>query len=298
MVTKAIATTIATPKLPRLKLAKGEVLMLRTCDKDGRAHGGFQWPKSGDVTAPDWKPKATCGNGLHGLLWGEGDGGHLSGAEDAVWMVFGVKADTPRVDLDGKWKTQTCTVHYYGLREIAVGLMQKYAPTGSSIAFSTATAGDSGTATAGYGGTATAGDSGTATAGYGGTATAGDSGTATAGDSGTATAGYGGTATAGDGGTATAGDSGTATAGYGGTATAGDSGTATAGDSGTATAGDSGTATAGYGGTATAGDDGCITFLWWDDKRSKYRRAAFEIGEDGVEPNVAYRCEGGKLVKA
>ncbi len=39
-----------------------------------------------------------------------------------------------------------------------------------------ATAGDSGTATAGYRGTATAGDSGTATAGYSGTATAGDRG--------------------------------------------------------------------------------------------------------------------------
>ena len=62
-------------------------------------------------------------------------------------------------------------------------------------------------------GTATAGDYGTATAGYRGTATAGDFGTATAGDRGTATAGYFGTATAGDFGSATAGYSGSATAG-------------------------------------------------------------------------------------
>jgi hypothetical protein len=261
-------------EVPVLKLADGEVLMLRTCDKNGRAYGGFQWPQSGEVTAPDWSARANCGNGLHGLLWGEGDAGHLSSDVDAVWMIVGVKADTPRVDLNGKWKAKTCAVHYYGLREVAVGLLQKHAPAGSRIAYGTATAGDDGTATAGYCGTATAGDGGTATAGYGGTATAGVRGTATAGDRGTATAGVRGTATAGDGGTATA--------GYG----------------GTATAGVRGTATAGYGGTATAGEEGCITFLWWDQKRSKYRRAAFEIGEDGVEANVAYRCEGGKLVKA
>jgi hypothetical protein len=67
-----------------------------------------------------------------------------------------------------------------------------------------------------------------------------DQTTATAGNWGTATAGYKGTATAGNWGTATAGDEGTATAGNWGTATAGDEGTATAGDEGTATAGDEG----------------------------------------------------------
>lgn len=55
------------------------------------------------------------------------------------------------------------------------------------------------------GATVTAGDGGTAMAGYRGTATAGDYGTAMAGDRGLATAGHYGTAMAGDGGTATAG---------------------------------------------------------------------------------------------
>ncbi|WP_454862501.1 DUF7666 domain-containing protein [Paraburkholderia fungorum] len=163
----------------------------------------------------------------------------------------------------------------------------------------TATAGDRGTATAGYRGTATAGDSGTATAGYRGTATAGDSGTATAGDSGTATAGYRGTATAGDSGTATAGYRGTATAGDRGTATAGDSGTATAGYRGTATAGDSGTATAGYRGTATAGDSGEIRIRWWDEANDRYRTVIGYVGEDGIEPNVAYRLDDNhKFIRA
>jgi len=115
----------------------------------------------------------------------------------------------------------------------------------------------------------------------GGTATAGYSGTATAGDSGTATAGYSGTATAGD--------SGTATAGYSGTATAGDWGTATAGDWGTATAGDWGTATAGY--------RGIVELRWYDG--SRYRITVGYIGEDGLLPGVAYRCDSaGRIVPA
>ena len=50
------------------------VLILRTCNKDMTTYGGFKWPTSGEVVAPDWKPNAECGNGLHGLLWGEGNG--------------------------------------------------------------------------------------------------------------------------------------------------------------------------------------------------------------------------------
>ena len=98
------------------------------------------------------------------------------------------------------------------------------------------------------------------------------------------------------GGTATAGYGGTATAGYGGTATAGDGGTATAGDRGTATAGDHGTATAGDRGTATAGDGGTIVVKWF--VRGRPRIAIGYVGEDGIEPNVAYRLSNGKMERA
>ena len=180
--------------------------MLRTCAKDMTAHGGFKWPKSGEVKAPDWDTRNECGNGLHGLLWGEGDGTLLNWSDDAKWMVCGIDQ---WVELDGKVKAPKATVIYCGTRDEAAALIShlgggKYAVVG-------------GTATAGYRGTATAGYRGTATAGYRGTATAGDGGTATAGESGTATAGDSGTATAGDSGTATAGYRGTATAGYRGT---------------------------------------------------------------------------------
>jgi hypothetical protein len=302
------------------------VLVLRTCDKDMQAHGGFVWPKKGLVAAPDWKPRAECGNGLHGFLWGEGDGSLASWDESAKWLVVEVE-EASIVQLSGKVKFPRGVVVHCGDRLSATTYIAEHGASGRAIVGGTATAGARGTATAGYAGTATAGDSGTATAGYAGTATAGDSGTATAGargtatagDSGTATAGargtatagyagtatagYAGTATAGARGTATAGDSGTATAGARGTATAGDSGTATAGDSGTATAGDSGTATAGYAGTATAGYAGTATAgargtiqirCWVNDR---YRIVTGYVGEEGILANVKYRLnEDRKLV--
>ena len=85
-------------------------------------------------------------------------------------------------------------------------------------------------------------------------------------------------------------------AGYRGTATAGDRGTATAGKYGTATAGERGTATAGDRGTATAGKYGILQVMHWHMNRK--RVVTGYVGEDGIEPNVAYKVVDGKLVKA
>jgi hypothetical protein len=57
-----------------------KVLVLRTVRPDRRSHGGFFWPESGPVEAPDWNPKARCGGGLHGLLRGCGAGDLLNWA--------------------------------------------------------------------------------------------------------------------------------------------------------------------------------------------------------------------------
>ena len=53
--------------------------VLRSCDSNLRSGGAdflseqhFQWPEKGMVYAPDWKPSAQRGNGLHGWLNGEG----------------------------------------------------------------------------------------------------------------------------------------------------------------------------------------------------------------------------------
>jgi hypothetical protein len=57
-----------------------------------------------------------------------------------------------------------------------------------------------------------------------------------------------------------------------------------------------GTATAGDYGTATAGDYGMLCIRWWDG--SRYRLTVGYVGEDGIKPNTAYRCDNtGRLVE-
>ena len=202
---------------------------LRTCAADMTSHGGFQWPTEGRVEAPDWDPRPQCGNGLHGLLMGKGDGSLCDWSSDAKWLVVGIDE---WVDLDGKVKFPAATVLYVGDLHGAAQMLQGLG-AGTDIVGGTATAGDGGTATAGYRGTATAGYRGTATAGY----------------------------------------------------------------RGTATAGDGGTATAGVGGTATAGYDGSIAIQYWDSNKNKYRVRIAEVGEDGIEANVAYQLSGDKFVR-
>ena len=174
----------------------GKALMLRTCAADFTSRGGFQWPQVGGVVeAPDWNPESECGDGLHGALWGEGDGSLLSWKGDAVWMVAEVNA-ADAVGLGGKVKAPRARVVCSGPRHDVTAWLWARRP--AAVIGATVQAGHRGTATAGYRGTATAGYRGTATAGDEGAATAGDGGTATAGDEGAATAGEWGTATAGE----------------------------------------------------------------------------------------------------
>ena len=170
------------------ELPEGHVLVLRSTKADRHSHNNFLWPEFGKVACDDWSPVQQCGNGLHGLLWGQGNCCLLVLDEDAIFQVVAVE-ESLIVDLRNKVKFPSGEVIFSGDRLEAAKIIAQYAPAGLAIPFATATAGDSGTATAGDSGTATAGDSGTATAGDRGTATAGDRGTATAGYRGTATAG-------------------------------------------------------------------------------------------------------------
>src|ERR1700677_4819450 len=163
---------IQTPdKEPGISILKpGEVLIMRTCTPQMTGYNGFKWPEMGPVEAPDWNPEAVCGKGLHGMLWGCGDGSLLNWNADAKWLVVAV-SESSIIDLGGKVKFPRGRVVFSGKREGATSLIQAYAPSGVAIIGGTATAGCAGTATAGDHGTATAGYGGTATAGYGGTAT-------------------------------------------------------------------------------------------------------------------------------
>ena len=149
-------------------------LVLRTCDANMQSRNGFKWPRQGIVSAPDWDPRPECGNGLHGLLRGQGDAALLNWSDDAVWLVVAPIGDI--VDLGGKVKFQSAEVLFAGERMDASGFLRQQGVSdvlpGDAVA-----AGNRGTATAGYRGTATAGNGGTATAGDWGTATAGHRGT-------------------------------------------------------------------------------------------------------------------------
>lgn len=159
------------------------VLILRTCDKDGKSHGGFQWPLEvgATCTAPDWSPENECGHGLHGALWGEGDGDLFSWDSDALWMVVETDAASV-VDLGGKVKFPSCVIRHVGDRMTATAYLANYRK-GAIIG---------GTSTSGFRGTSTSGDRGTSTSGDCGTSTSGDRGTSTSGYRGTSTSGYGG----------------------------------------------------------------------------------------------------------
>ena len=132
------------------------VLVLRTCHADMTAYGGFKWPRRGKVEAPDWKADDNCGHGLHGLLWGAGDGSLLSWDESARWLVVEVLASDVRTgkgDLIDKCKYPRGTVRYCGDRHGATEYLKAHGlPPGTCV--------HGGSATAGYRGTATAGDRG------------------------------------------------------------------------------------------------------------------------------------------
>ena len=163
-----------------------KVLVLRNCRPDMTSYEGFQWPSSGLVEAPDWDPAPRCGNGLHGWLWGEGDGS-LGFADqhptDAKWLVLEVEASAT-VELQGKVKFPRAVVAHCGDRLSATEYLAANGGTGRAIIGGTSTSGDGGTSTSGYRGTSTSGDRGTSTSGYGGTSTSGDGGTSTSGEGG------------------------------------------------------------------------------------------------------------------
>ena len=81
-------------------VTSGRVLLLRRCQADGGAYGGFKWPLTvgAEVEAPDWNNRKSCGGGLHGLPWACGDWSLLDGSIDVVFSA----APADVVDIDGK----------------------------------------------------------------------------------------------------------------------------------------------------------------------------------------------------
>jgi hypothetical protein len=286
-----------------LKLTSTEILVLRDVRSDMTSYNGFKWPESGYVEAPEWMDTDTCGNGLHGLPWGEG-GDYRIGGSDAKQLL--VKVDTVKGyrhgtgDMTDKCKFHSGEVVFCGSLKDATDILQIYAPANTRINWATQTAGDASTQTAGNASTQTAGNDSTQKAGHYSTQTAGINSTQTAGNystqkagndstqkawnasiqtawnDSTQTAGYASTQTAGINSTQKAGNDSTQTAGNASTQKAWNDSTQTAGDYSTQTAGNASTQTAGNASTQTAGNDSTQTaginsvqiILYWD--RSKY----------------------------
>ena len=183
------------------------VLVIRSCKSDMSSYNGFIWPTSGHVSATDWEPTNECGNGLHGFLWGEGDGNLGDHSPDSKWLVVSVK-ESDIIDLSGKVKFPEGDVVFCGTRYEATEYLKNNGGAGRAIIGGTSISGYKGTSTSGDYGTSTSGDYGTSTSGYYGTSTSGNKGKSTSGDYGTSTSGYKGTSTSGDSGTSTSGEGG------------------------------------------------------------------------------------------
>ncbi len=131
------------------------VLLLRTCGPNGEAYGDFRWPleEGREVVAPDWRPDQSCGHGLHGLLWGEGDPNEAWHWEaGAKWLVVEALASDV-VDIGRTCKVPRCRIVHVGDQKTATEFIAARGPGGKAIVGGTATAGDRGTATAGDRGT-------------------------------------------------------------------------------------------------------------------------------------------------
>jgi hypothetical protein len=295
------------------------VLVLRTCDANMQGHNGFQWPETGRVEAPDWSPEPSCGHGLHGLLWGEGDGSYLNWDASARWLVVEVDAASI-VDIGGKVKYPAGDVLFCGDRLEATALLAERAPGRAIVGGtliggddstltggdrSTLTGGDRSTLTGGNRSTLTGGNDSTLTGGYYSTLTGGYYSTLTGGDRSTLTGGYASTLTGGNrstltGGndsTLTGGDRSTLTGGYYSTLTGGYASTLTGGDRSTLTGGDRSTLTGGYystltggnGSTLTGGDASTLILRWYSATEGRYRTQLAEVGVDGIKADRAYR---------
>jgi hypothetical protein len=84
---------------------------------------------------------------------------------------------------------------------------------------------------------------------------------------------------------------------HGATVSGGDRAAVSGGDWATVSGGDRATVSGGYGATVTGGDRAELCIRYWDGKR--LRTAIGYVGENGIEPNVPYRCDdNGRLRRA
>jgi hypothetical protein len=252
------------------KPEQGYVLCLKSLPPTLVARGGFKWPESGHVSAPDWKPTKKIGNGLHAFMWGEGYArfGYLD--DDAMWLVLKVRKQDI-IELDGMVKFPEAEVLFCGARDIAVYIVAYHAPAGTAVMFANVTVGDYATVIGG--------DCSTVTGGNHAKVRGGDYAIATGGDYATVKVGDYSTATGGDFATVKGGDFATATGGYRSPVTVGACATATGGASSTVSGGI---------GARVSGGGGAVLILEYVDENKSKKKAVVVDGKK-ILPYVKYR---------
>jgi hypothetical protein len=105
------------------------VTAIRTCKANMSGRYGFVWPRLGRAECNDWEPTPKCGNGLHALRDGVGNGSLLHWHEDAVWLVLQRPDDADVIDLGGKVKAPWWDVLFAGTRQAAI----EYAATNCGL---------------------------------------------------------------------------------------------------------------------------------------------------------------------
>lgn len=145
-----------------------KVLILRSCNKDFTSYNKFKYPESGWVEAPNWNPDPTidCGQGLHGLLWGEGNGDLIS-VDNTLGQVIEVdESDVVLSSGGGKVRFRGGIVTTFPTVFEAAKYIYEHGGADKAISFMQLTGG--------YGSTLTGGDRSTLTGGDGSTLTGGD----------------------------------------------------------------------------------------------------------------------------
>jgi len=252
------------------------VLVLRTCKNDLTSYNGFKWKESGIVEAPDFMKNNECGNGLHGFLWGEGDGILADWNSDAKWLVVKVnKDDIVNLDDNEKVKFPKCIVVFCGNLKDATDYIIQNGAKGKKVIGANVSSGHRGIASSAYFGHSTSLNFGHSISERNGTSISGKFGQSTSGEFGQSTSG----------------DCGTSISGDYGTSISGICGYSISGDYGTSISKNRGTSQTGFYGIATSEEHGILIIHWWDTINLKRKISIAYVGENGIKPNTPYKLD-------
>ena len=249
-------------KIESQTAAPATSLVLRVCRPDMTAYRGFVWPSGVGTTveAPDWRNDSACGHGLHGWLYGQGDHECVDhwAKEGAKWLVLEVEADSI-VMLGGKCKFPRATVRFVGESHDAAAYLIAHEPRAAGVAVIGAriTVEDYGTAMAGAFSKLTGGHHATLSGGYRATLTGGRFSKLTG--------------------------------GHHATLTGGDYATLSGGGCATLSGGINSTLTGGHRATLAGGRGAELRIRHWGAKTDRWRTSLAYVGENGIQPGVAYR---------